>query len=128
MLGKLRGAAWSMLLGPADRELKLKIRRHSQDAKQEILMVTVSREGGLAEQIVSVREESEIPVIRISAWANSRAEELIPKFDSALSRFRGRPGLIIDVRGNGGGEDDLAAKVVARFISKPIIASISFHR
>jgi len=128
MFGKLRGAAWRMLQGPAENELTLKIRRCSQNATKEILTTTLPRSGGLTESILSAYEENEIPIIRISAWANSRAEELLPKFDSTLKRFRERPGLILDVRGNGGGEDDLAAKVVARFIKEPVIASISFHR
>ena len=37
-------------------------------------------------------------------------------------------GIIIDVRGNGGGQDNLASQVVGRFIKTPVIASISFHR
>jgi len=128
MMGKLRGAAWRMLQGTEDRELRLKIRRQTLQGKESVISLTVSRSEGLTEQIISVREESEIPIIRISAWANNRTEELIPRFDSLLEQFRERPGLIIDVGGNGGGQDGLAAQVIARFISAPVIASISFHR
>jgi C-terminal processing protease CtpA/Prc len=128
MFGKLRGAAWRVFQMQPDAELKLKIRRHGLGDKEEVMMITTPRTGDLRQEIVSAREEDGIPVIRISAWANSPAEELVPKFDSVLKRFRQRPGMIIDVRGNGGGQDDLAAKVVGRFVGKPVIASISFHR
>lgn len=128
MFGKLRGAASRMLQGETDRELKLNIRRHTPGTKEDIMTMTVTRTGGPGEKIVSVNESGEIPLIRISAWANSRSEELVPTFDSFLHRFRQRPGIIIDVRGNGGGQDELAAQVVARFIKEPVIASISFHR
>jgi C-terminal processing protease CtpA/Prc len=128
MFGKLRATAGRMLQGQPDVELKLKIRRHTAEAKEEIMMITVPRTGGLPEEVVLVREETQIPVIRVSGWADRQTEKLVPKFDGLLNRFRERPGIIIDVRGNGGGEDELAAQVVGRFISKPVIASISFHR
>jgi C-terminal processing protease CtpA/Prc len=50
------------------------------------------------------------------------------KFDELLAQARQKSGLIIDVRGNGGGEDDLANKITGRFLERPVISSISFHR
>src|SRR6266478_1937614 len=98
----------------------------SSRCSQSMRLLRSPRTGGSGEEIISVHEETEIPVIRVSGWADRQTEKLVPKFDGLLNRFRERPGIIIDVRGNGGGEDELAAQVVGRFISKPVIASISF--
>jgi len=43
--------------------------------------------------------------------------------DLALARMRDAPGLIIDVRANGGGSDATALAIVSRFTQRPIIAS-----
>ena len=118
--GKLRSAAWRMLSGPPGSELALTVRR---DGKAE--PVKVMRSGTSSEQTLSMREVEGIPVIRIARW-NGR--DLGSRFDAMLSELRTRSGLIIDVRGNGGGEDELASQVTGRFISKPVISSISFHR
>ena len=80
------------------------------------------------ESAVSSREADGVPVIRITRWGNDGSTKLATRFDEILGQYRDRPGLIIDVRGNGGGQDDLAGQVVARFLKEPIIASISFHR
>lgn len=43
--------------------------------------------------------------------------------DLALARMRDAPGLIIDVRANGGGSDATALSIVSRFTQKPLVAS-----
>lgn len=43
--------------------------------------------------------------------------------DLALARMRDAPGLIIDVRANGGGSDATALAIVSRFTQKPLVAS-----
>jgi carboxyl-terminal processing protease len=45
-----------------------------------------------------------------------------------LNEARKSPGIIIDVRRNGGGQDELADQVTGRFIQTPVLASISFNR
>jgi carboxyl-terminal processing protease len=126
--GKLRGAAGRMLLGPPGAELHLEVRRAEPQTGSKTISVTVARSGGAGEQAVTSREEDSVPVIRITRWANRRGEDLVAKVDQWLEQNREKPGIIIDVRGNGGGEDDMASQVVARFLKHPIIASISFHR
>ena len=43
--------------------------------------------------------------------------------DLALARMRDAPGLIIDVRANGGGSDATALAIVSRFTQRPLVAS-----
>ncbi len=43
--------------------------------------------------------------------------------DLALARMRDAPGLIIDVRANGGGSDATALAIVSRFTPRPLVAS-----
>jgi C-terminal processing protease CtpA/Prc len=126
--GKLRGAAGRMLQGPPDSELHLEVRRVEPDNGSKTVSVTIARSGGLGESAVTTREEGNVPIIRITRWSNRRGEDLVGKVDRFLEQYRDKPGIIFDVRGNGGGEDDMASQVVARFLKHPIIASISFHR
>jgi C-terminal processing protease CtpA/Prc len=125
--GKLRSAAGRMLQGPPDAELHLKIRRQAQ-ATGEPLEGAVKRSRSPAEPTISKQELDGVPLIRISRWTSRPGDDLVAQFDDLLNQYRHRPALVIDVRGNGGGEDDLASKIVGRFLTAPVIASISFHR
>ena len=124
--GKLRGAAAGMLRGEPGKPACLVIRRNSERGLETVTVI--APRGGLERALISSREVEGIPVIRISQWSNRRDEDLTARFDELLESFRERPGLILDVRGNGGGQDGLAGMIVGRFLNRPIIASISFHR
>jgi C-terminal processing protease CtpA/Prc len=69
-----------------------------------------------------------VPVIRIARWNNKTGENLVADFDAMLNEMRDRPGIIIDVRRNGGGQDKIADQVIGRFLTAPVLSSISFHR
>ncbi len=62
--------------------------------------------------------------IRIRAWGRFSPDE----FDKLLEPLRDKPALILDVRDNGGGSDGLADKVIGRFLTKPVLVSVSFQR
>jgi C-terminal processing protease CtpA/Prc len=126
--GKLRSAAGRMLLGPPGSELHLEVRRAERESDNKTMTAKIARSGGLSEEAVSTKEKDGIPIIRITRWGNRRGEDLVAKVDRMLEEFRNRPGIVFDVRANGGGEDGLASEVVGRFLSHPIISSISFHR
>jgi C-terminal processing protease CtpA/Prc len=126
--GKLRAAAGRMLQGPPDSPLRLEVRRAADQGGRQVIPVTVARGQASNEKTVSSREVDGVPVIRIARWFDQLGQNLTSQFDKLLDEFRSRPGFIIDVRGNGGGEDSLASKVIGRFIKAPVISSISFHR
>jgi C-terminal processing protease CtpA/Prc len=93
-----------------------------------LLSVAVPRARGKPESLISSREVEGVPVVCIRRWSDAEGVKLIERFDTELERWRNRPGLILDVRGNGGGSDGLAEAVMGRFLQAPIIASISFQR
>jgi len=126
--GKLLAAAGRTLLGPADREIQLTIRRSRTLGREQMLTLAVPRSTAAKRRAVSTREVETVPVIRIPRWANEAGRNLVQDFDAALKEARTQPGLIIDVRGNGGGQDELADQVTGRFLKTPALASISFDR
>ncbi|MDP2895979.1 MAG: S41 family peptidase [bacterium] len=78
------------------------------------------------EPVISSRQLSDsIGYIRISRWAG---ENLPEEFDKALETFKSTKGIVIDVRGNGGGNGELADLVNGRLTDKPVISSIDFWR
>jgi hypothetical protein len=61
----------------------------------------------------------DVPYIAIGGWneASIRAAD----FDLALERFRNAPRLILDVRMNGGGNDQLAFEIAGRFAAAAVV-------
>lgn len=74
----------------------------------------------LSEAIYSGQYPDGIGYILIDSWSNRQEKEIEPFF-AALGEFRDAPGLIIDVRGNGGGSETLARQVAGCFIKKPVL-------
>ncbi len=67
-----------------------------------------------------------VPYITIEGWgaASIRAAD----FDAALERFRNAPMLILDVRMNGGGNDQLAFEIAGRFAPRSVVTgSVQFR-
>lgn len=124
-LGRVRGACWQLLAGRPGTTVALKV----QGADQTVRQVTLRREsnaGFLNEPAVSWRSLGDsLGYIRISQWGGGN---LVAEIDKALEEFKGFKGLVIDVRGNGGGSDELADEVNGRLIEKPVISSIDFWR
>ena len=122
---KARTACRSIIEGQPDTEVALKLR----NAQDEIQEVTLTRGGHLpvspSESVVSSRViDDDFGYIRIRGWGGFSTE----KFDELLEPFREKPCLIIDVRDNGGGSDELAETVIGRFIEKKVLCSVSFQR
>ena len=59
-----------------------------------------------------------IGYIYIDSWNGSQRQDF-NELCIALNKFSDAPGLIIDVRGNGGGDDSLAREFAGFFIDKP---------
>jgi peptidase S41-like protein len=49
-------------------------------------------------------------------------------FDRTLEALKGTKGLVVDLRWNGGGGEDLAAKVASRFVDKERVYSVNQYR
>jgi peptidase S41-like protein/tricorn protease-like protein len=60
----------------------------------------------------------DVPYIAIGGWGSSSIRTA--DFDAAFERFRSAPQLILDVRMNGGGNDQLAFDVAGRFARSPV--------
>lgn len=57
-------------------------------------------------------------LIRIPTFSSSSGHDLTAEFDLALEGVRAAPGLILDLRGNGGGDSRLAEQIAGRFFDK----------
>ncbi|HEX7470771.1 MAG TPA: S41 family peptidase [Verrucomicrobiae bacterium] len=126
--GKLRSAAGRMLGGLADKEIQVTVHRRQAQGVGEEIRVTVPRSKDAVGNAVSRQEVKGVPVIRIAHWNNKTGENLVADFDAMLNEMRDRPGIIIDVRRNGGGQDKIADQVIGRFLKEPVLSSISFNR
>ena len=123
--GRARSACEAILQGPPGSPVKLRLRNENQ----EVCEVTLERGGsGFGPQDLSILSSREIGqdlgYIRIRGWGRFSGED----FDKELEPLKDKPGLIIDVRDNGGGSDELAEEAIGRFITQKVLCSVSFQR
>lgn len=57
-------------------------------------------------------------LIRLPTFSRNTRHNLIAEFDQALKQVQTAQGLILDLRGNGGGDSQLAEKIAGRFFSR----------
>lgn len=123
--GRIHEACGQLLRGPPDSIVNVSV----QGAAGAVRRVALRRRFNpelWREPAISARTLGDsIGYIRISRWTDDTIPE---QFDRALETFKAAQGLIIDVRGNGGGNDQLADLVNGRLIDKPVISSIDFWR
>ncbi len=124
-LGRIREACGQLLRGPAGTAVNVSV-QGTNGAVRRLTLRRESKPDFWREPAISTREPSNsIGYIRISRWTDDTIPE---QFDLALERFKNVQGIIIDVRGNGGGNDHLADVVNGRLISQPVVSSIDFWR
>ena len=122
---RVRGACWQLLAGRPGTTVRLNV-QGPDEAVRQISLRREGKAGFLSEPAVSWRSLGDsLGYVRISRWGGAN---LVAEFDQALEEFKGSKGLVIDVRGNGGGSDELADQVNGRLIEKPVISSIDFWR
>jgi len=123
--GRVREACGRLLRGKPGSTVTATFQSPDKGVRQ----VTLHRGGKAAfwaEPAISSRRLGEsLGYIRISRWGG---EDLVAEFDRALEEFKACAGLIIDVRGNGGGDDHLADLVNGRLTDRPVVSSIDFWR
>ncbi len=123
--GRVREACGQLLRGAPGTEVKVTAEGADRQPKGLVLRRLPNPEFWQEPVISSRRLSDAIGYIRISRWAG---DNLIEKFDQALETFKDTRGLVIDVRGNGGGNGQLADLVNGRLTDKPVISSIDFWR
>jgi C-terminal processing protease CtpA/Prc len=69
--------------------------------------------------ITGERLPSGLGLIRIPDFSGSSECNLVAEFDAALDALMDTPGLILDLRGNGGGSTFISDPMAGRFLSQP---------
>jgi carboxyl-terminal processing protease len=122
--GRVRGACGQLLAGPPGTKVTIKIER-ADHSTQQLTLLREAKAFRNEPTVSSRRLADSLGYIRISRWGGPN---LVAQFDQALEEFKNSKGLIIDVRGNGGGSDALADEVNGRFLDKMVVSSIDFWR
>lgn len=123
--GRIREACGQLLRGTPGTELTVTAQRADGNVRSVTLRRLSSGEFW-REPVISWRRLSDSTgYIRISRWAGN---SLVERFDEALEAFKSTKGIVIDVRGNGGGNGELADLVNGRLTDKPVVSSVDFWR
>lgn len=123
---RAKSACRAIFEGEPGSQIKLKLSNQNGEVYEKVLTRGVGGEFGpppgpvLSGRVIDDRTG----YIRIRGWGSFSAAE----FDKLLESLREKPCLIVDVRDNGGGADNLAETVIGRFITRKVVASISFQR
>ncbi|MEW6236756.1 MAG: S41 family peptidase [Candidatus Omnitrophota bacterium] len=100
-------------------------RPRSSNANPSALEAMIGKITKTGQQVHWGKTKEQIGYIAIWSWTNP---EIPGQFDQALEEMRDVRGLIVDVRLNGGGSEDLAQAVAGRFLEKEVIYSYSQYR
>lgn len=73
------------------------------------------------------RLDSGVGYIRIRQFWNREGSDLVTEFDDALNSLADAPGIILDIRGNGGGDSTLADKIAGRFYASKFVYGEEVH-
>ncbi len=94
---------------------------NSNPAAQRALLGSVNDSGSGVQWAMTGR----VGYLAIHNWSNP---EVVARCDEALEKLRDTRGLIVDVRLNGGGSEDLAGEVAGRFLPGPFVYAYSQFR
>ena len=123
--GRVREGCGQLLRGPAGTTVTVSAEGNQGVARRVILRRESSPDFWREPAISVCPSGDSIGYIRITRWTDGT----IPaQFDRALETFKATRGIVIDVRGNGGGDDQLADAVNGRLTAKPVVSSIDFWR
>lgn len=99
--------------GRCGQARRLLVRRGTAAARTVDLPI---KQGADLPDVTWRRLDGGVGLIAIRSFAQSAA---VQAFDQALAALRDAPGLIIDVRGNGGGDTAVARPIMGRFVTEP---------
>ena len=115
-------AARALLAGPLDQDVEVEL----GDGGGSVLRVRLARRSGTRRKVDPIGAavlDGNIGYIRLASFSFGvlglgSAKEFRKAFDAAMEVVRGCRALIIDVRGNGGGDDRLAGACAGRLLSE----------
>ena len=108
--------AWALLAALAGRRMKpraLVVRSSGSEPREVLLAASASTGNASSRPAVEGRREGKFGYIRIATFGES---SIVGTFDQLLEELRGAPGLILDVRANGGGDTAYARPIMGRFV------------
>jgi C-terminal processing protease CtpA/Prc len=74
------------------------------------------------------RLPSGLGLIRIPTFSSDTGHDLTAEFDAALDGLMDAPGIILDLRGNGGGSSFISDRIGGRFLSQPFTYGCETYR
>lgn len=77
--------------------------------------------------ITGKRLGSGIGLIEIPTFGAGKGADLVAEFDAALEGLRGVPGLIIDLRQNGGGSTLISDQIAGRLLAEPFVYGQEYY-
>lgn len=122
-----RDAALSNVFAIFDDDADLNVTFTDADGESHTVTLTptpidtTSSAGQSAPVVSGKRLDSGVGYLRIPRFWERGSEDLIAQFDSALESLMDAPGLIIDLRDNGGGSSLLADAMAGRLIDQPFV-------
>ncbi|MBN1419446.1 MAG: hypothetical protein JXP34_11760 [Planctomycetes bacterium] len=118
-----RGACARALAGPPGSEVHILVRLDARVQRE----VAVRRGIPLPEEpALWTRDLRDGAVLmRIARFVG---DDLVDRFDAILENLRDRPGLVIDLRGNGGGSERIAGAIAGRFAARPALVRVEAWR
>ncbi|MDD5263422.1 MAG: S41 family peptidase [Candidatus Bipolaricaulis sp.] len=78
--------------------------------------------------IVGRRLPSGFGYIQVPTLSASSSHDLVREFDAALGALSGSPGLILDLRGNGGGDSRIGDRIAGRFVVRRFVYGVESYR
>ena len=107
------------------------IRTFKRDIRRNYNLNTLENEipgwGVQNNRVTTGRFDDGIGYIMIRTWSSERSDEMKAAYE-ALQDFSKSPGLIIDVRPNGGGAEPLAQQFAGCFVGKPAVYAKHVYR
>jgi carboxyl-terminal processing protease len=137
----LQALPLALRVGANDRQSRERAAFHILSTSEDFLELTYQNPQGPVETVILRRPENPpVPsnaqneefgplistetlsegwgLIRIPTFSAGSSHDLVAEFDYALEEVSDTPGLILDLRGNGGGDSRLAEQMAGRFFAK----------
>lgn len=119
--GRRRSAFDHLLCGPSQGVLRATVA--DRDSGQRVVdLQPLDRPAAPATPIPAVtwrRLPEGVGVIALRRLFGDDGQDLVADFDAALAALADTPGLILDLRGNGGGNSTLGDAIAGRFVAAP---------